>query len=671
MRIKDLKIKFKFFSTIALVVLLAVACGLCIFKAFVDIQTSSVRQSQAEALTISIVEREGQHLVWVNNLMRYMVNTQTTSLAISTDHTQCRFGQWYNSPQRAEMVKLFPAIGPLLHSLDTPHKALHDSASAIEAARKSHNDALAQQIFETKTLPALQEVQHNFSELRQILQKIAADSEKHTLEVIDQALNYLLIIAVIALLGTVAFAMGFMHGILNPIAKISAYTQACLEGKKVTLDIDQEDEMGIMVKNLNALQGSIAEQLAYSKGVLTGITVPCSVFSPEDKTVFTNQQMFDLLARSGKIEDVIGLTSSEYIFNDKNQPTSSSRALQERRSIHTERTFKNHKGEELSVMISSSPFYDEQHNILGTLSIWMDISDLKKQQQAIEENTARIVHAVQSAQDVAHNVSAASTEIAAQTERSSDGAKEQNHCVEDAVQTMSLMSEMVIHVAENASNASNTAAEAMEKAKEGSTVMHQMNESFHQVKNYTGNVKDSMDYLGRQTEGVGAIISVITDIADQTNLLALNAAIEAARAGEAGRGFAVVADEVRKLAEKTMQATSEVSTVISGIQEGTKKSVHNVDLAVNAVNNAADLATQAGETLEHIVSVAEMTASQIRSIANASEEQLNTSRAVGNKLEEVRSISHETTVAMEQTAQAVDMLAEQASVLNQTITQLK
>ena len=95
-----------------------------------------------------------------------------------------------------------------------------------------------------------------------------------------------------------------------------------------------------------------------------------------------------------------------------------------------------------------------------------------------------------------------------------------------------------------------------------------------------------MDTLSGQAEGIGQIMGVISDIADQTNLLALNAAIEAARAGEAGRGFAVVADEVRKLAEKTMAATHEVGQVISGIQEGTRKSASGVDLSINTIQEA-------------------------------------------------------------------------------------
>ena len=103
--------------------------------------------------------------------------------------------------------------------------------------------------------------------------------------------------------------------------------------------------------------------------------------------------------------------------------------------------------------------------------------------------------------------------------------------------------------------------------------------------------------IHRQAEGIGQIMNVISDIADQTNLLALNAAIEAARAGDAGRGFAVVADEVRKLAEKTMTATHEVGAVITGIQEGTRKSVAGVNLSINTIQEATNLANQSGQTL--------------------------------------------------------------------------
>ena len=105
-------------------------------------------------------------------------------------------------------------------------------------------------------------------------------------------------------------------------------------------------------------------------------------------------------------------------------------------------------------------------------------------------------------------------------------------------------------------------------------------------------IKTDIDQLGQQAQGIGQILDVISDIADQTNLLALNAAIEAARAGEAGRGFAVVADEVRKLAEKTMDATKEVGKAISGIQDGTKRNIANVEQSVKIIEKTTELADQ-------------------------------------------------------------------------------
>ena len=111
--------------------------------------------------------------------------------------------------------------------------------------------------------------------------------------------------------------------------------------------------------------------------------------------------------------------------------------------------------------------------------------------------------------------------------------------------------------------------------------------------------------LGKQAQGIGQILNVISDIADQTNLLALNAAIEAARAGEAGRGFAVVADEVRKLAEKTMTATGEVGEAIRNIQVGTQKNMSNVEQSVQAVVSATALADKSGNALVDIVNLVE------------------------------------------------------------------
>ena len=166
-------------------------------------------------------------------------------------------------------------------------------------------------------------------------------------------------------------------------------------------------------------------------------------------------------------------------------------------------------------------------------------------------------------------------------------------------------------------------------------------------------------------------MNVISDIADQTNLLALNAAIEAARAGEAGRGFAVVADEVRKLAEKTMASTQDVGNAIKSIQESTAKSMTGVDQAVERIGEANELASRSGQALEEIVATVEATGDQVNAIATASEEQSAASEEINQSIVQVNDMSRQTAEAMAEAAKAVSGLAAQAQGLTALIQELK
>ncbi|MFZ5810598.1 MAG: methyl-accepting chemotaxis protein [Thermodesulfobacteriota bacterium] len=268
-------------------------------------------------------------------------------------------------------------------------------------------------------------------------------------------------------------------------------------------------------------------------------------------------------------------------------------------------------------------------------------------------------------------VTSASEELSAQIEQSSRGAEEQARRVGETATAMEEMNATVLEVAKNASQAAETADKAKAKATEGAEVVTRMVNGIGEVQTQSAEMKDDMASLGKQAEGIGQILNVISDIADQTNLLALNAAIEAARAGEAGRGFAVVADEVRKLAEKTMTATKEVGDAIRGIQGGTRKNIENVEQSVTKIEAATGLAVQAGEALEAIVSLVDTTSDQVRSIATASEEQSAASEEINRSIEDVNRISAETSDAMRQSAQAVGEMANQAQVLKSLIERMK
>ena len=180
-----------------------------------------------------------------------------------------------------------------------------------------------------------------------------------------------------------------------------------------------------------------------------------------------------------------------------------------------------------------------------------------------------------------------------------------------------------------------------------------------------------MSQLDQSAKAITQIMGVISDIADQTNLLALNAAIEAARAGEAGRGFAVVADEVRKLAEKTMASTAEVDKAILDIQSSTGKSIAQVDVAAKAIDDATLLVNQSGEALLEIVRMAEGTADQVDAIATAVEEQSSTSEEINKSVAEINTIAGRTAQAMQESTKAIEELAHQAFALEKLVEEIK
>ena len=291
--------------------------------------------------------------------------------------------------------------------------------------------------------------------------------------------------------------------------------------------------------------------------------------------------------------------------------------------------------------------------------------------QAERAKAEGMLQAAQRLEGVVQIVSSASDELSSQIEQSSRGADVQSGRVRETATAMEEMNATVLEVARNAQQAADVSHQARQQAQEGSKIVTDAVKSIETVHAQSIAIKEDMDVLGKQAEGIGQIMGVIADIADQTNLLALNAAIEAARAGDAGRGFAVVADEVRKLAEKTMTATQEVGQAITGIQEGTRKNIRNVEQAGMSIEEAAKLSAKSGESLKQILEFVHMVNDQVQSIATASEQQSAASEEINHSVEQVATISAETAQAMEQAARAVTDLAQQSQALQRLIVEMK
>ncbi len=332
-------------------------------------------------------------------------------------------------------------------------------------------------------------------------------------------------------------------------------------------------------------------------------------------------------------------------------------AMDKREQIQAE-TQAHPGGGEMEIQYFGLPLLDADGKSIGAIEVIMD-------QTEIRQAHARMLDTAGQADDLAAQLSTASQELAVQVEQTTAGAQTQNEMTNEVSVAMLQMESTVTEIARNATDASTSANCMKQNAIQGEKVVNDVIEAIETVRTRAVVVDENVRILGTQAENIGQIMTVITDIADQTNLLALNAAIEAARAGEAGRGFAVVADEVRKLAEKTMDATHEVGDAVQAIQDGTRKNIDAVKKATEAIDSSTDLAAEAGKALRDILDGAEATTDQIQSIATASEEQATTNNQINRSVANVHEVATEIAEAMNGSTAAVTELAELADKLHE------
>ncbi|MBQ7585567.1 MAG: cache domain-containing protein [Desulfovibrionaceae bacterium] len=290
---------------------------------------------------------------------------------------------------------------------------------------------------------------------------------------------------------------------------------------------------------------------------------------------------------------------------------------------------------------------------------------------AHEAKKAGMLDAAKQLEGMVTAISAALTQLSVQIESSDRDSNVASERLAEAASAMNQMNVSVQNVAHNASAAAEVSRQTHAKAGDGQQILEKTLISINQVQTLSRELQAEMGTLHEHAQSITQIMGVITDIADQTNLLALNAAIEAARAGEAGRGFAVVADEVRKLAEKTMASTGDVSKVISAIQTSTQLSVDKMGEALGAVEQTTELAHQSGEALQQIVGHVEASADQVRAIATASEQQSAASKEITDSISKVNEMSAQTTEAMNEATKAIADLSHQAERLKNLIEELE
>jgi len=268
-------------------------------------------------------------------------------------------------------------------------------------------------------------------------------------------------------------------------------------------------------------------------------------------------------------------------------------------------------------------------------------------------------------------IASAAEELSAVTEQTSAGVNNQKVETDQVATAMNQMTATVHEVARNAEQASEAALMADQQAREGDRVV---GEAVAQIERLAGEVinsSEAMNQLKAESDKIGSVLDVIKSVAQQTNLLALNAAIEAARAGEAGRGFAVVADEVRSLAQRTQQSTEEIEELIAGLQSGTQRVASVMDNSRQLTDSSVELTRRAGSSLETITRTVSSIQAMNQQIATAAEEQTAVAEEINRSVMNVRDISDQTSAASEETASSSVELARLGTHLQGLVGRFK
>ncbi|HTT37856.1 MAG TPA: methyl-accepting chemotaxis protein [Burkholderiales bacterium] len=290
--------------------------------------------------------------------------------------------------------------------------------------------------------------------------------------------------------------------------------------------------------------------------------------------------------------------------------------------------------------------------------------EFDRARKAVVERIGGLTAHIRDVAQSAAQLSAASSQLASSSRQQSDAAGATAAAVQQVTVSMS-------QVSDHAKQVRALSGQSGELSSRGGEVIHRVVADMNAISESVGRSSEVIRGLDKHSAEIQSIVKVITDIAEQTNLLALNAAIEAARAGEQGRGFAVVADEVRKLAERTSQSTKQIADIVSNIRTGTQNAVASMSEGVAKVSAGVSLAHQAGVSIDQIKSSSAQVVTAVADISSALEEQSSAAGEIARHVENIARMAEQNDTAIQQADRTANQVAQLGAALQSTVARFK
>jgi methyl-accepting chemotaxis protein len=458
----------------------------------------------------------------------------------------------------------------------------------------------------------------------------------------------------------------------RPVKQILRVSEAIAGGdltQKITYH--SRDELGQLADSLRRTLARMIERFGEAQSIRTGIPDPFFSVDREMTITYLNPACERLLGL--KAEQVVGSRKCHDLFRSEacSGDCPVRRAMETRQAVTDQKLTITVGGRNIPVMASANFLDDLEGNIIGGMEVLRDVTADMEARQAIERHQVSMLQVAGEVTELAERLASAAGEISASTDEMSATAGQQSANMTAMARTADQMNDTIRQAAENASSSADEARAAGETAEKGGAVVDQTVEAINRINADINQVAQTVGDLAAKSDAIAHVVGVIEDIADQTNLLALNAAIEAARAGEAGRGFAVVADEVRKLAEKTGQATREVSETVKAIGLSTSATVTRMENARSNVGQGVELASQAGEMLDRIVQGVARVSEKVDQIAAAAEQQSAAMNQIAQNVDGMATGAQETASTIGEIAKSAGELSALGARLNQIVAQFK